>query len=236
MLEIFWTKSRGYTDLIPVEWFNKTWRGAHCIHYVSSRGGRFYPTQCSVSCQSTSLILDYGGDKLDRDFNDNQNWEIGTTYIEFTDEKREQVSKILWKYSGKKYEKADVSHKLFLSYEEIDDPDPVQEGGSQWTFHRRIERQAKQRRRKIREARRVGHFVCEGCGLDFEAAYAEFGEGACDVHHRTPLSKTGVVDVRLRDLAILCATCHRVVHRTGLDVKEFRARFHSAKPPQEFSK
>ena len=57
------------------------------------------------------------------------------------------------------------------------------------------------------------HPKCEVCGFDFEAAYGELGKGYIEVHHKKPVSE----GVRLTDLesslVMLCANCHRIIHR-----------------------
>jgi 5-methylcytosine-specific restriction enzyme A len=61
----------------------------------------------------------------------------------------------------------------------------------------------------------TGKLCCEACGFDFKAVYRELGDGFCEVHHLLPLSKCdGVVKTELRDLAIVCSNCHRIIHRT----------------------
>lgn len=53
-----------------------------------------------------------------------------------------------------------------------------------------------------------GRLVCGGCGFaDKDAAFF-------DAHHRVPLA-VGVRFSTLSDLAVLCPTCHRIVHRLG---------------------
>lgn len=71
------------------------------------------------------------------------------------------------------------------------------------------ERSAKNRRRKLD----IAQGVCEGCGADYRAGFGTRGDRALEVHHLTPLSATaGPVLTDLRDLAVLCASCHRLVH------------------------
>jgi predicted HNH restriction endonuclease len=57
-------------------------------------------------------------------------------------------------------------------------------------------------------------YECQVCGLRFENAYGELGEGFAEAHHRVPLSRlTGKVKTRMQDLATVCANCHRMLHR-----------------------
>jgi hypothetical protein len=62
-----------------------------------------------------------------------------------------------------------------------------------------------------------GYFkaVCEACGFDFGDFYGEHGEGYIECHHVDPLASrdaSGLVTPPER-LAMLCANCHRMVHR-----------------------
>ena len=61
----------------------------------------------------------------------------------------------------------------------------------------------------------TGRLVCEACGFDFATVYGRFGEGFAECHHRVPLaSLDGEAATRMEDLAIVCANCHRVLHRS----------------------
>jgi predicted HNH restriction endonuclease len=57
---------------------------------------------------------------------------------------------------------------------------------------------------------------CEVCGFDSLAMY---GEEYCETHHLFAFSEmnasTEVVETSLDDLAIVCANCHRMLHRTN---------------------
>lgn len=68
------------------------------------------------------------------------------------------------------------------------------------------------KKEQVREAK--GRLACEICKFDFELTYGPIGTGVCEVHHRTPLSELGEgTQTRLEDLAIVCANCHRMLHK-----------------------
>lgn len=78
--------------------------------------------------------------------------------------------------------------------------------------HLRIERNLGNARR-VKEA--LG-LVCEGCGLDAEAAFGKDLAMSCiEAHHKIPVSETpeGGRTVTISDFAVLCAICHRLIHR-----------------------
>ncbi|MFD9319621.1 HNH endonuclease [Streptomyces sp. NPDC060053] len=84
---------------------------------------------------------------------------------------------------------------------------------SRWALHR--ERNKHLRERKIQAVLEEGiPLQCEVCSFDFAAAYGELGDGYIEVHHRLPLHISGVTETRIADLALLCANCHRMCHRS----------------------
>lgn len=94
-----------------------------------------------------------------------------------------------------------------------------------YRLHRRIERNP----RAAAEAKRVHGTTCQGCGLSFLAMYGEIGRGFIEAHHLRPLytleeGASTAYDVK-RDFVVLCANCHRMIHRTAdpSDLASFRA-------------
>ena len=57
-----------------------------------------------------------------------------------------------------------------------------------------------------------GRLSCEACGFDFEAEYGPLGKDYIEAHHVTPLAE-GTRETSTDDLMMLCANCHRMVHR-----------------------
>jgi hypothetical protein len=105
---------------------------------------------------------------------------------------------------------------------EQDDPEYSAFEGEQrrlYVLHRR--REASLRRKKLVAAKieNSGKLKCEvkGCGFDFEARYGKIGEGFAHVHHTRPLAEvpTDGVKISLKDLAVVCANCHAMIHAGG---------------------
>lgn len=71
----------------------------------------------------------------------------------------------------------------------------------------------------IRLAKERAGGVCQICGFNFADVYGELGEGYCEVHHLNPLSERSDQEwseglrTSLDEVAVLCANCHRMVHR-----------------------
>jgi 5-methylcytosine-specific restriction protein A len=81
-------------------------------------------------------------------------------------------------------------------------------------LHRTRERSRGLREKKIREALTRGQRLsCEACGFDYVQVYGERGAGYIECHHTMPLHVVGEGRTRLRDLALICANCHRVIHK-----------------------
>ncbi|MBS0960224.1 HNH endonuclease [Acetobacter thailandicus] len=72
-----------------------------------------------------------------------------------------------------------------------------------------------ERKPKLRaEAIRIHGAACQACGFDFSKTYGAWGAGFAEVHHSIPLAEYGTRDTDPnKDLTVLCANCHRMVHR-----------------------
>jgi 5-methylcytosine-specific restriction protein A len=80
--------------------------------------------------------------------------------------------------------------------------------------HKSRERDKRLRKRKIDAVLRQGRrLACEACGFDFEATYGPRGAGYIECHHVVPLHEAGEGRTKLSDLALICANCHRMIHR-----------------------
>lgn len=89
--------------------------------------------------------------------------------------------------------------------------------------HKRIERN----RALAAKVKRTLGLTCQACGFNFEAVYGPTGKDYIEAHHLTPLSKLKGQRVALdprRDFAVLCANCHRMIHRSEFvsDVQAFQ--------------
>ena len=94
-----------------------------------------------------------------------------------------------------------------------------------YRLHRKIERNS----RAGNKAKSIHGYICQACGFDFEAVYGELGRGYIEAHHLIPLA-TLPEDANVpvdpeHDFAVLCANCHRMIHRTDTpgELSTFRA-------------
>jgi hypothetical protein len=105
---------------------------------------------------------------------------------------------------------------------EQDDPGYSSFEGEQrrlYILHRR--RESSLRKKKIMAAmyENRGLLKCEvpNCGFDFKARYGAIGDGFAHVHHLKPLADAPPkgMKINLRDLAVVCANCHAMIHVGG---------------------
>ena len=96
-----------------------------------------------------------------------------------------------------------------------DGEDEAEEGRILFRRHRVRERDPRLAKRKKQAVRaQTGLLACEVCRFDFEAIYGPHGAGYIECHHLIPLAQvTGTQTTRLRDLAVVCSNCHRMLHR-----------------------
>lgn len=94
-------------------------------------------------------------------------------------------------------------------------------------YHFRLERN-----QRLAELAKTTHgYRCQVCGFSFEREYGQLGRGYIEAHHLTPLSElTQDSPPRLSprdDFAVVCANCHRMIHRKGAPASfsAFRATY-----------
>lgn len=101
------------------------------------------------------------------------------------------------------------------------------EGGILMASHLRRDRSTSLSRKKKKQVLdQTGKLACEICKFDFFDYYGQLGKGFAECHHLIPLSKIRPgTKTKLMDLAILCANCHRMIHKTKpmMSIDEFRA-------------
>jgi 5-methylcytosine-specific restriction protein A len=90
---------------------------------------------------------------------------------------------------------------------------------------------ARERNRKLVESKRKqvlrknGKLSCEACDFDFAVVYGDRGDGFIECHHTKPVATLGEGQkTHIDDLALVCANCHRMIHRfkVWLSISELR--------------
>jgi hypothetical protein len=72
-----------------------------------------------------------------------------------------------------------------------------------------------------------GCLVCEACDLKSRDLLSPEGEACFEVHHRIPIGTlTETRQTTVEELAMLCANCHRIIHRSDpmITVEKLRER------------
>lgn len=79
-----------------------------------------------------------------------------------------------------------------------------------------------------------GKLRCEACGVVPVEIYGELGDRSMEAHHLVPIEELQPDSVTLvEDMAMVCATCHRVIHSTKpcLTVDQVKALLQTMKSP-----
>jgi len=59
-----------------------------------------------------------------------------------------------------------------------------------------------------------GKLACEACEFEFSRRYGDWGKGYIECHHVIPVSQLiPGTKTKLKDIALLCSNCHRMIHR-----------------------
>lgn len=96
-----------------------------------------------------------------------------------------------------------------------EEDDEAEEGRVLTRLHKYRERDANLvRGKKAKVLALTGALRCEVCEFDFRAEFGAHGEGFAECHHARPISTLGSGDkTKTSDLHIVCANCHRMLHR-----------------------
>ncbi|MEV0023313.1 HNH endonuclease [Streptomyces atroolivaceus] len=121
--------------------------------------------------------------------------------------------------------------------EDFSDDYSAPEGRLLMRRHRARERNKALRRKKVTSVLQSGgQLACEACGFNFERVYGDRGAGYIECHHVVPLHIAGESRTKLSDLALICANCHRMIHRRApwptpaelrATIEEHRASLHT---------
>jgi 5-methylcytosine-specific restriction protein A len=102
------------------------------------------------------------------------------------------------------------------------------EGKVLFKYHRYRERNSSVIERKKKQfVKENGRLFCENCGFDYVKIYGKLGEGFIEAHHIVPIHKlNGETTTVESDLILLCANCHRMIHRVeDFDMKKIKLSF-----------
>lgn len=135
-----------------------------------------------------------------------------------------ELDKVVVKeFSGRSAELAKLAARITQAATELDPTDFYGDDGSEgdefyegrvvFTLHRKRERNRSLRQKLINRRRRDG-LACDICGLSKPHLPAAIQEALFEIHHVIPLAEAeGQKITKLGDLALLCACCHRALHK-----------------------
>ena len=184
----------------------KSWKEAYNFFYEAVGDDRT-PLQFRNSIRNTRDTFDI---LLD---NDGVGWKDKDGHQPKLSARLEQVHEHWKNRSDKELETFVGGLRIGPLSGDLDDPTSPEartEGGEKVFISKRRERDP-----KLREQALALHgYDCMSCGFNFEAFYGEIGKGFIEVHHVVPLAdaKERRTDPE-NDLVVLCANCHRMVHR-----------------------
>jgi 5-methylcytosine-specific restriction protein A len=94
-----------------------------------------------------------------------------------------------------------------------DEDSEFYEGRLMTVLHKTRERDSRVRKRLLDFRSKNGPLNCDLCSCRPISGVPAFLDAIFEAHHLKPLSLELVKSTRLSDLALLCANCHRLVHR-----------------------
>jgi predicted HNH restriction endonuclease len=71
-----------------------------------------------------------------------------------------------------------------------------------------------------------GELRCDVCGMLFEEQYGEIGKNYIEAHHLLPVSELSTSKrTQVKDLALLCSNCHRMIHKGNpFSIEELKSK------------
>jgi len=93
------------------------------------------------------------------------------------------------------------------------DDEEFAEGAMATRLHKRRERAKGLRPKLLKKKAAEGVLCCDVCGRQYSSLGSDLEDAPFEAHHVVPLAAAAARKTRLTDLALLCANCHRLIHR-----------------------
>jgi 5-methylcytosine-specific restriction enzyme A len=113
---------------------------------------------------------------------------------------------------------------------ELDDieDEEFREGRLLTTTHRKRERNPRVRKQLIEVRSKLGALSCDLCHCSSPLAGDDsYADSIFEAHHVVPLGEGNTTTTHLKDLALLCANCHRLLHRKIAREKKWTSVAHA---------
>lgn len=135
-----------------------------------------------------------------------------------------KMDKLVWNELGSKPEfTKELSSRIVsgmnslnesdIDTEDTDNEEMFFEGRIITELHRRRERSQGLRRKLINKREKSNQLMCDICGISSYWNMKEASEGIFECHHIIPLTEGEIRPTTIADIALLCANCHRAIHR-----------------------
>lgn len=214
MIVVKWLEgdSKGYDDHLPDDCIRVSGFNHVLEHAIAGPRGWIRIGRCSVMAKGRFVTFDYAGEHSA--WNAEQDFYLGQMRFEFSNSSRAGVPEVLWKDEGEGEEFQPGYAVAEFRSDSGTRSIGTDEGDARLKTHLARERSAALRQEKLLDELRLrGSVRCEVCSADLVKQYGKHGLAGYEIHHRKPIAN-GSRDTYLKDLAILCANCHRVLHRT----------------------
>ena len=131
-----------------------------------------------------------------------------------------KMDRVIWSEFANKPEEAKKQATLIkagiklvkLESEDSDDDLQFAEGRIVTEAHKRRERNPQLRRKFFKKRELSGPLSCDICNC--VGSLHQFADAIFEAHHLVPLAVATVEQVtKIKDLSLLCANCHRMIHR-----------------------
>lgn len=204
-----WTRGRykGAIDFLPKRWFAAETVERNLLHEFLGTDGMLAKAQCSLRVAKDRATINY---LTYADYNIKTWDDAGKFVLIFNDRQRKELVGVEWWNEDGKPEETYVA--LDEDKRDLDGD----EGTPRLVTHIRYERDPKLRKAKIDDVLQTKKRLnCEACNFSFTDQYGpELAHRFCEVHHEQTVS-SGIRKTKLKDLAVLCSNCHRMIHRTS---------------------
>jgi predicted HNH restriction endonuclease len=141
--------------------------------------------------------------------------------IELLDGLDDMKAKIIAR-SLERYNQSEIV-ELTIENDEIEYP----EGRIAYRQHKIRERDprvAKEAKKRFKE-KNNGNIFCEACGFNFKLIYGQRGSDFIESHHKRPISSMNMNEAtKVKDIALLCSNCHKMIHKSPMITVEALAK------------
>lgn len=148
-----------------------------------------------------------------------------------------KMDKFVWEnYNDKKDEVKNLSHKILTGIQILEIADVLEdeefvEGKVLTRVHRQKERSKSLRKKLIENRLSEGALKCEMCSCKAKHDDIDISSAMFEAHHIKPLAEmVGETKTKLKDMALLCANCHRLIHKISASNK----KWYSIKAAREY--